>query len=156
MGQPGRQLPEGQQLLALADDLPLPQAADFVALEQMNGHRELRLEEAAKGLGIQHEEPRRLRHAYRRLVEVLVVRYVRAPRAAVHPALGGPAGFDVDPRGPLRHHQLALDQDVEARRRLALDTYRPRLIGGDIAVLAQRLELFLGQGLEQEQRPQLV
>ena len=41
-------VPERQQLLALAEDLALPQAADHVALEQMNGHRELRLHEAAR------------------------------------------------------------------------------------------------------------
>ena len=41
MRQTGSYRAQRQQLLPLADDLPLPQAADFVALEQMHGHRKL-------------------------------------------------------------------------------------------------------------------
>ena len=43
VGQAGGDGAERQQLLALADDLALPPAADLVSLEQMDGHRELRL-----------------------------------------------------------------------------------------------------------------
>ena len=41
VGQAGGDGAQRQQLLALADDLALPQAADHVPLEQMHGHREL-------------------------------------------------------------------------------------------------------------------
>ncbi len=57
VGEPGRQLAERQQLLALADDLALPQPADHMAFEQVHGHRELSLHEAGERLGVQHEEP---------------------------------------------------------------------------------------------------
>ena len=87
---------------------------------------------------------------------MLLAGYVGRPRPAVHAALGGPGGFDVDAPGALGHHQFAVEQNVEARRRLTLDTDRTRFKRGDVAVLAERLQLLVGQCLEQEQRPQLV
>ena len=52
----------------------------------------------ANAVGVQHEEPRRLGHPHRRLVDVLLAGHVRRPGAAVHAALRGPVGLDVDAR----------------------------------------------------------
>ena len=53
-------------------------------------------------------------HPHRRLVDVLLAGDVSRPRAAVDAALRGAAGLDVDAAGAFRHHQFAVEHDVEA------------------------------------------
>ena len=105
VGKTRRQFAQRNQLLALADDLPLPHAPDHVSLDQMACHRKLRLHEARERGRIEHEEPRRLCHPHRRLVKVLIAGDVRRPRPAVHAALGGAIGHDVTARRALGHDQ---------------------------------------------------
>ena len=118
MGQSGGDGAQRQQFLSLTDDLALPQPADLLPFEQVHRHRELRLHERGERVGVQDEEPRRFGHPHRGLVEVLLAGHICRPRPAVHPALGGPAGFDVHAAGPLRHHHLAVEQYVEAGGRV--------------------------------------
>ena len=127
MGQPGGDGAERQQLLALADDLALPPAADLVALEQVHGHRELRLHEPGERVGVEHEAARRLGQPHRRLVDMFLAGYVRRPGAEVDAALRGSAGLDVDAAGALRHDQFAVEHHVEAGRGLTLDAHGARL-----------------------------
>ena len=87
---PGGDGAQRQQLLALTDDLALPQAADLVPLEQMHGHRELGLHELRERVGVQHEAARRFGHPDRRLVDVLLAGHVRRPGAEVDAALRRP------------------------------------------------------------------
>lgn len=62
----------------------------------------------------------------------------------------------IDARGAARHHQFAVDQYVEARRRIALTEQRPGRKSLDTALGAQRFELRVPEVLEQEQGAQLV
>lgn len=78
------------------------------------------------------------------------------PRAAIDAALFGAASLNVNSAREFRHHHLAVEEDVEACCRITFPADRAGLDDGDVAVLAQRLQLCIVQGLEEEQRPQFV
>ncbi len=147
---------EAQQPGPLAEDLLLAQAAERVAGQQMHRHRELVLHEPGELLGIEHEEPGRANEPYRDCVGLFRVRHVRRPRPAVRAALRSAVRLHVDAGGAARHHQFAVDQYVEARRRIALTEQRPGRKSLDTALGAQRFELRVPEVLEQEQGAQLV
>ena len=143
MGQARGDGAERQQLLALANDLPLPHATDHVPLDQMARHRKLRLHKARERGSVQHEAPRRFGQPDRRLVEVLLAGHISRPGTEVDTALRRTAGLDVDATGALRHDQLTVDHHVEAGRGLAFPAHRAGREGLDVAVGAQNVELLV-------------
>ena len=89
-------------------------------------------------------------------IHVLLTGYIRRPGAEVDAALRGPGGLDVDAPGAFGHHQLAVQQNVEARRRVTFGAERTGLERRDLAVATQRMKLVVRQRFEQEQRAQLL
>ncbi len=155
MGQPGGELAQRQQLLAIVDEPTGALGADGDPVEQVHRHRELVFHEGGEGRCVHHEEPRRLGDVHRGGVGLLLLAGKRLPRTAIHAAMRCPVGFDVLAAGQLRHGQLAIDQDVETRCRLTLDTQRAGFEVLDVPVGAQRRELLVVEALEEEQGAQL-
>ncbi len=108
MGEPGRQLTQREQLLAIVDEPAGPLGADGDPVEQVHRHRELVFHERGERRCVHHEEPRRFGHVHRRGVKLLLLAGKRLPRTAIHAAMRCPIGLDVLAAGELRHRQLAL------------------------------------------------
>ncbi len=115
------------------------------------------MHELGEVAGVEDEEARRQRDAYRvhvdlrhRLAEVGV------PGAGVDAALAGAADLDVVGTHPPRGRDLAVEQDVQAGSGITLAEEPARLGVDDLAVLAQPLQLGILELLEEEERAQLV
>ena len=113
--------PESLEPLPLTDRLLRALLAEEEAFEQVHRHGEPVVHEAGEVGGVQHvvagglEHPQRLRVGLRDPVT-----QVGRPGSGVHAHLAGARDLDVVGTHPAVHRQRAVEQDVEARRRLAL------------------------------------
>jgi hypothetical protein len=153
VGEPGRQRPERQQLLALPDDVLGGAHAQEQALQQVDRHREPGVHHPGEVLGAKHEEAGVADHPDGRGVGLPGrIGDVGLHGAGVDTDLVGAHRLDVVLADPAAHRDAAAEQDDEQLRRGTL-----RQEGGaarrldDPAVLGQPLELLAGELLEQEQ-----
>ena len=150
---------EGQQLLALADDLLGVAHAEEQALEQVDGHREPVAHGVAEVLAADHEQPRVADAPHRGGVGL---RSRRRPGSSAS-RRRRPRRWSVrtvsTSSGPTRR-LIAMVPDsstIDQLGRLALveDRGAGRHLG-DPAALGEPAQLLVGERLEQEQRAQLV
>ena len=159
VGEPGRQGAEGEQLLALPDDLLGVAHPEEEALEQVDRHREPLADRFAEVGRRQHEHlglGDRARGG--RVGHRLRACDVALHGAGVDAALVGAGDLDLVRADPSAQRDRAVQQQHEdsSAGSPSTSTMSP---AGTLATqprAASQLELLVGQGLEEEERAQLV
>lgn len=146
MGQPGRQLAQGQQPLALPDQGVGAGNADEHALQQVDRHRVPPVEHLTELAAGQRENPAIAQRPHRRRVGLVdLITEVELGGTEVDPTLVGARYLDLLPGDQPGHSYRPRQQHVEAAGRLALgDNDRAVTDFSRLAMVADPVKLGVG------------